>query len=464
MKRNSLSSFTIIITTANILLTTVSYLYSEPMTAGFSIVDITPDIGMEIPGGFNKNISSGIHDPLEINTIVLKCKDQIFVLSSFDLLVIPNDVVAEIKNKVAEKTSLSKSNIILSATHTHSGGPIVDVFMSERNPQYVQKVINSAVNSILKALDMLTPINLSVDSHDVENLAYNRRFYMKNGIVLTHPGKMNPDIIAPAGPVDPQLITIYLTDHTDTPKSAIVNYALHATVLGGKEFSADYIYYLRNFLRQKWGNDFTLVFLNGACGDVTQVNNLSPPEQQEFGEIWAKKIGETLACEVYKGFLWRKTIENPILKGSSAILQIPFRQPNSVSSLPSKGLSSGQDKIYQREIELLKKIIAENPTMEIEISALRIGNIAIITNPTEMFCRLGLDIKKSSPALYTIVAELTNGYSGYCPTPEAFAEGGYEIQLARSSCMEETSAIKIISLSRKLLAELFSEKTPSQSK
>ncbi|MCX8066087.1 MAG: hypothetical protein N3G21_13120 [Candidatus Hydrogenedentes bacterium] len=428
--------------------------HPQELLAGFSIGEITPEIGMEIPGGFNKNISTGIHDPLEINVIAIKFNETFYAFASFDALVLPNDLVGEIRKGVSESFPIPSNHIILSATHTHSGGPVADIFMSERNEKYCTKLKSASLDAILTALKNLKPISLAVNSSEVNGIAFNRRFYMKDGTVETHPGKMNPNIIAPAGPVDPQLLSLYFIGNEQLPYGAIVNYSLHTTVIGGNKFSADYIYYLRKFLRERWGQNLSVVFLNGACGDVTQVNNLSP-ESTEFGEGWAIKIGETLALKVYEGFLWREPIEQPVIKSSSTVLDINYRDFNSSPDSPHSGLGSDQSKIFAREKELLKKIISVSPTVKVELSAIRIGNIAIITNPTEMFCRLGLDIKKSSPARYTILAELTNGYTGYCPTPEAFVEGGYEIQLARSSCMEENSALKILKASRQLLSEIF---------
>lgn len=436
---------------------------SQSIQAGFSSGDITPEVGKEIPGGFNKNISTGVHDPLEVNVIALKNDNDLYVIASFDALALPNDLVNEIRAKVAEKVPISPNKIILSATHTHSGGPIVDVFMSERDKDYSAQVVSTGVETILEALRNLTPVSIDVNSAEVNGIGFNRRFYMKDGTVVTHPGKMNPNIIAPAGPVDPQLISLYFTDEIHTPMGIVVNYALHATVLGGNKFSADYIYYIRNFLRDKWGANLAVVFLNGACGDVTQVNNLSP-SPTEFGEDWAKKIGETIATRVYEGYLWREPITQPFISFSSNLIDITYRDLATTSHIPHSGLGSTQQHIYEREIELLKNLQSTNPIIKVELSALRIGDVAIVTNPTEMFCRLGLDIKKSSPAKYTMIAELTNGYTGYCPTPEAFVEGGYEIILARSSCMEQDSALKILQCSRRLLSQLFADSSTPQNK
>ncbi len=62
----------------------------------------------------------------------------------------------------------------------------------------------------------------------------------------------------------------------------------------------------------------------------------------------------------------------------------------------------------------------------VEVCAVRLGDVGIVTFPGEMFCEFGLQVKRHSPAQHTLVIELVNDAIGYLPTREAFAQGGYE--------------------------------------
>ncbi len=440
-----------------ILFLLLNYLYAEEgLLAGASIVDITPEPGKEMPGGFRKYFSKGTHDPLELNTVILKNESNAVVIVAIDSLFIPDDIVAGVRQKASKNIPILPQNIIISASHTHHGGPIVDVFSSERAPEYCSLVEQKIVESIQLAWENLTKVKIGFAEGEQTGIAFNRRFYMKDGTVITHPGWKNPLTIAPAGPVDSQVIAMFITKEDGTIVSAIVNYALHGTVYSGGLYSADYIYYLRDFLRKQWGQPIPIAFLNGACGDVTQVNNLREEEPIESGPEWSKRIGETLACKVYQLYLWTKYQDTAIINNASEIISIPIRDLDEQKYQAKTGLGSDQMDIYQREIQLLREIKEKKGgNVNVEINVVRIGDLAIVCNPTEMFCRLGLDIKKSSPAKYTMIAEISNGYAGYCPTPEAFDEGGYEILTARSSFMEPNAGIKIVQISRKLLAQLF---------
>jgi hypothetical protein len=93
------------------------------------------------------------------------------------------------------------------------------------------------------------------------------------------------------------------------------------------------------------------------------------------------------------------------------------------------------------------------PVHDLSLTALRLGDdVAILTNPAELFCEFGLEIKQNSPVKYTLVSELTNGAMGYVPTRQAFEEGGYEIRkLAGNSFLAMDAGERIVDASLSLL-------------
>jgi hypothetical protein len=63
---------------------------------------------------------------------------------------------------------------------------------------------------------------------------------------------------------------------------------------------------------------------------------------------------------------------------------------------------------------------------QVEVMAIRLGDIAIVALPGEVFCETGLAIRQPSPAPHTLVVELANDAVGYLPPLVAFKQGGYE--------------------------------------
>ena len=432
---------------------------ASALRAGFARTDLTPAVGMEVPGGMHKSFSKGIHDVLFAEAAVLDNGAVKLAVVGIDLIMIPRDVAQAARNRIQQECGIPGENVLIAASHTHNGGPIVECFGSERNPEYCELAAQRIAESVIIASKNMMDAQLAVDSGEVFNVGFNRRFKMRDGTVKTHPGKMNPDIIEPDGPVDPQVGVIALADMKGNPIGCIVNHAMHGTTLGGSEISADWPYYLRKSIRGGLGADIGVVFLNGACGDVTQVNNQSPPPT-EFGEKSARFVGTTVGAEVLK-VLVRAKYQSEATRGAKAeLLALPIRDlgANDAELLareaPAAGLGSGVDAIYAREAALVREMKAKSPTVSEEVQALRIGDAVITTNPTEFFCALGLAIKKDSPFKLTCVSELTNGYAGYCAPAKAFAGGGYEVRTARSSFLAPEASDMIVETSRRLIQEL----------
>lgn len=409
------------------------------LKAGFAKADITPEAGAEIPGGFNKNVSKGVHDPLFVETAYFSEGGTEVAVAGVDVVMIPGDIVAETRAIAERKCGIPAASILIAASHTHNGGPIVDCFGSERDPAYCKLVAERIADSIVRAKAATVECRLRTGVGQEGTVGFNRRFKMKDGSVKTHPGKMNPDIVEPAGPIDPDVAVIAVEDVQGKLIGCIVNHALHGTTMGGSMFSADWPGYMRQTIRGGFADDnIGVVFINGACGDVTQVDNRSP-RQSEFGEAWSRRVGMTVGAEALKVIARADVVQNPKLAVATQVVALPIRDLAASDEelvnreTPAFGLGSKGNDIYLNEARLVREMKATSPTFDAEVQAIRIGNVCIAGNPTEFFCELGLAIKKQSAAEITMVAELANGYAGYSPTRDAFSGGGYETRTARSS-------------------------------
>ena len=145
---------------------------------------------------------------------------------------------------------------------------------------------------------------------------------------MTHPGQGNPAIVEPAGPTDPQVGVLGVWNAEDQLLGCIVNFACHATT-GPGGISADYVYYLEKTIRGTMGDQAVIVFLPGAAGDVTQVDNRNPYQIKQFGEVSARFVGGRVGAEAVKALLQVEQAAEPLgpLVAQSRVLRIPRRRP-----------------------------------------------------------------------------------------------------------------------------------------
>jgi hypothetical protein len=59
------------------------------------------------------------------------------------------------------------------------------------------------------------------------------------------------------------------------------------------------------------------------------------------------------------------------------------------------------------------------------VATARIGDVMLVTQPCELYCQFGIDIKRRSPTPYTAICSIADGYGGYCPTMSGVLGGGY---------------------------------------
>jgi hypothetical protein len=406
------------------------------LQAGFGSSDITPEVGANIPGGFRANPNKGIRDPLWAVACVLSDGSTPVALVGIDELFIMKSTVQKARERIGKSTRIPAANVLVAASHTHTGGPIASCLGSESDPAYEDRVAMGIAKAVEDAWAELAPCEVGIGLGKEDTISFNRRFLMKDGREITHPGKpgtKNHDqIVRPAGPIDPDVGVLAVRKPDGPVRGVVVNFACHCTVVGGNQISPDYVAYLRKDLRAVYGASTHIVFLNGACGDITQVDNESTAK--EFGPEHAAMMGSKLAAEAVRTInrmAWLKTLSTAAATQTVPVLIRP--EPDAAAEKPAFGLGSGPDEVYEAERKKVAEEREKEPVLGCEVQGLRIGPLGIATNGSEYFVDYSLRMKAASPHRFTWFVELANEYIGYVPTAQAFVAGGYEPRTARSS-------------------------------
>lgn len=434
-------------------------------------IDITPAIGLPMGGNVrDDNLSRGTHDHLFCNVIFLENEGEKICFLGFDLLGVQYDACRRIKGQIEKKTGISAENIVISATHTHSGPDVTDIFkdrMDDCSVKYLENMAELVSDGVESILVRLEDMRISVSKKNVYDLSFNRRLVMKEGPMRMNWEGVDPELVdREAGPIDPELYVVSIYDAAGKVKAVMVNYTLHPAVLVGKDWlwSRDYINYLDASIKARFGEDVTVFFANGAEGNINHINFRDMNQGRGFEE--AKRIGELLGEHVNEMLQNAEIVDikNKPLTCISKEIELPLR-PISIEDidkakklLEERGdiipslLDGVPDEIYAREIIKLSKL--QDKLIKTEIQAVKLGETVIVTLPGEVFVEYGLKIKSISPFSNTLIFGMTNDYLGYIPTQAAFTEGGYEIKTAASSKLDEMAGDRLIAQISELIKSL----------
>lgn len=461
------------------------------MKAGFFEIDITPFIGMERPGGYGKSYIDRIHDPLKARVLLCEENEKIAIIVIDALVVHSRKFVEEIREILENKIGIKKENVMISATHTHSGGPLFGFLPTDYNdaPEIVKKlikeystipdpyyydfvkkrIIDAVIMADIKKEEVFCQAGFGYES----SVSFNRRFKMKNGRIYTHPGKKNPDIIEPAGPIDPYVGVLSFWNKNEKFIGCLLNFSCHCTTSPGGA-SSDWLYYTEKIIRKVMGYDSNVILLQGASGDITQVNNLS--DRYDFGEEASYLVGTKIGLESLKIILTNEKGEFSPLKVKNRIIKLKRRKQSEEKlkkaeeivkrGLEDENIRKTTEWTFAKERVILDYLIRKEPEIEFEIQAIQIGPVIIISTPGEIFSSIGLEIKSKSDFPVTFFVELSNGFAGYIPEKKDFLPegGGYETVLTSYSNLEIEAGEKIIKECLDLIKEFEPGKLPDYNK
>ncbi|HGJ66419.1 TPA: hypothetical protein ENS27_13735 [bacterium] len=360
---------------------------------GFGASKITPELGAFMAGYFHERQATAVHDDLFAKAMIFDDGKTIAGILACDIICLSADEVAKVRDVISKKTGINGNNIMVCCTHTHTGPQTRNFRMPEGarvTLKWLDEFPEMASLAVIKAISDFETCTISEGVSYEDRIAFNRRYHMKDGTTQTNPGYQNPNIIEPAGPIDPEVGILSFTDEKGKLKSLYVNYTCHLDCVGGTELSADYPGHMTVRLRERLNDKPFVIFTNGACGDINHINFKSPYHRQ--GHEHSRWMGETLAGDICEALKNMKPIASENIGVASEIIPLPMRQD----------------------------INKEPETAEIQ--AIRVGDIGFVGIPAEYFVELQLDIKKRSPFKRTFVSELANGWVGYIPTKKAFDE------------------------------------------
>lgn len=423
--------------------------------------DITPPLGTIIPGDFGARYSDGVIKPLMVRAMAISDGEKSAAIAVVDSCGLYADVTEAVRKKVAAATNLPPDAVMVMATHSHSAGPTLNWGEQIRtNPQYLDMLAVRTADAITEAFRNMKEVSVRTNSSVLDGVSFIRVFKMKDGTLETNPGVGNPGIIEPACEIDREISVAYILDN-EKPIGAIVNFALHPAIVCGTKSHGDYISVISEKMKNAFGNDFIMLFINGACGNI---NHINPFDKKTVEPGIHNIIGEKIAeCAISLLKDAGKT-DGSISYASSQIKLRRRRASAEELVSAAKHLDSFGDELenagpgtpeYKETFFALQAMISRTDRTiftETELQVIKIGDIHIYGVPAQIFCEFGVEIKKNAP--FSMVSAFANDYIGYIPTPECMRPGVYEARLATTSRHTEEAGSEICKEMAKLHKKL----------
>lgn len=451
---------------------------------GWSEVDITPKEKIGLAGQFFERITDKVESPVTVTAFALESGNEQMIICSCDLVAIGNNLHKSVIKKLEGKLPFSTDKIILNAIHTHTSyvytrtgvysGSSLDVLkrMLPKGMEYKAHVSTDVAMDPDKALEFLTgkiaeAILLAWENREEAYYAnafgrvavgMNRRVCYDDGSAKMWGDTNLANFTELEAGNDSGVELIYTFDKDKKLNGVIANIACPAQVVEHRSFiSSDYWGKVKEYLREKYGENLKVLGLCSAAGDqcprdlirfVNPETYIDDPniERNDYIERRAdpsmfdisglKLVGKRIANEI--SFVYEETPlelkDEGILVHETVELEMPLRRVTikeynesveKINSFIDKNIGNDINFDDYAMLHIYSGNIARYETQQKvntykdELHFIRFGDIAIVTNPYELFLNYGNQIRARSRAKQTFIIQLACGANGYLPTEKA---------------------------------------------
>ena len=442
-----------------------------PLRAGAAAVDITPlQLPVIVNGGLVARRVSDVKTRLHARAIVLDDGRERLAMVVVDSCMTPRPLLDEVKQRAAQRTGIRFDRMLISATHTHSAPSIMDNMVAA-DQTYLPYLREKIAEAVARAEANLEPARVGWASVQAAKFTALRRWILRPDRIQNdvfgnptvratmHAATNWDHVTGPSGPEDPELTLLSLQSLDGRPIALLANFSMHY-FSGEQGLSADYYGLFCEGLKSRLGEadpdgqrPFVAAMSHGCSGDIWRRDYALPPEDryEPTIETYATELLD-LTMDAYQRIEHQGDVD---LAMAEARLPMKYRVPDAqrlewarriVAELGDRE-PTDQVQAYARE----QLILHDQQTTEVVVQAIRIGDMAIATSPTETYALTGLKIKLQSPLAKTMVIDLANGADGYIPPPEQHQLGGYNTWAMRGAGLEIAAEPKITETALALL-------------
>ncbi len=429
----------------------------KKLEVGFSKVSITPDGSYDVPlagsGDGMQRLTTNVMDDVYATAVAFRdMNGNLAVLISIDVLHITKGTDGKIYDnlirQIKQIDGLDESNVIISATHTHSS---VDIFSSYNNikMKYLPFFYKAVRQAATDAVADLAPADIYIGAAEIKNMAFVRRYFAADGSFVGTQWANDAEPVRHETDAD-SMMQLVKVEREGKRDLVLTNWAVHLTTVSEqKQISADFVSYFRNWMDKNADTD--VVFFQGASGNTVPSSRL---EGEDYGldtESYGQMLAQKLHNELRKEDTLKKIDTNVEIKMNSDTLGLVYNHAKIAGysqetinqcitiaeDFYSAKITAGEANKRARElgfssvyecgtVRSLAKFHNFETERVVDFWAISMGELSFASAPYEMFCQTGTQIREGDKATTTFVVTHANGSNGYIPTEDVWDNGGYE--------------------------------------
>ncbi len=387
--------------------------------AGIAKVVITPKESLWMAGyGLRTKPSDGVLHDLWAKALFLE--DSLgnnSLLVTLDLLGLPKDFSDDVRDRLKKELDLSRSQIILNCSHTHSGpvltNALVDIYpldpgQEEKIDVYSNWLAGQIVELAIRAKESMQSANI----------------YAQNGVVRFQVNRRNnqegkiSELTELKGPNDYAVPVLKVEDDRGRIIGVVFGYACHPTVLSEYRLSGDYPGFAQIELERKY-EGATALFFQGAGGDQNPLPRRSVSLAKQYGQELASAVERVLEEDMNK--------LSPHLLTAYSEISLPLSDPPNKEEL--RAMTNNASAITKKwSNRMLGKLESGEPFIKnypYPVQLWQLGNQKIVSLGGEVLVGYSNKLKKIL-GNDIFVMGYSNDVMAYIPTEKVLQEGGYE--------------------------------------
>jgi hypothetical protein len=445
------------------------------LSFGWATESIVPNRPVAIGGQYHTRISGEVHDPITVTALAMETKHDVGTLDqviwvSCDLCVVRRSTVENVRKLVAKSIpDFDTAKLIVSATHTHTGPALTDTDEVDLHPydfvrswayripsdvtnimrprEYLAFLERQIALAVVRAWESRQPGEMSCAlSH--ASIARNRRAVYFDGTTRMYGDTRDPNFSHTEGTSDDSLDVLFLWRNDKLIGTAITVYCPSQEVEGESYLSADFWADAREQLREKFSPDLFVLPLTGASGDQSPhvqidkvaVGNMLDRRQESYRQEIGRRIVNGVLDVAELGKESRQSeivLSHRVDRVPLSVWKVSEERFQQATEFVNQGKDrldelSGPDYIQWRVQQTMMERYAlqqTEATYAAEIHAVRLNQLAYVTNPFELYTDYSNRMKARSPAIQTSVVQLTADCAAYLPTERAVQGGGYSARI-----------------------------------